>query len=443
MGKEVITVKKWDKVLFLILTLLVIGAVCLCGCERKEEPVKKAPVSQYKSTGDYTDLGDEKLSWEGINALPQKYAGMPTDEAREVVVAFWRYCKTALWMPDARYEVYMDKDGDGVEELQRWMDPGGVYAGLPYVSTATGNIYRVMDFMDEETGVVNVTEAGRDPLIFGGMCSSGCYWAWARVLNSADYRWCNDSVYSRGYLPVGPYTYDLSIVELINFGTQGTDDICAANGEQIMYQSYANMKIADGLIAVWEKNGHTMMCSVAPTVVYNEDGTINGEESYLCVTEQGGIWDPGMSPNGIAYQYEYSLDKKFTFEKLFTKCYIPFTFADLTGEDPIEETEITFSHTEPTITKSQLFAAKVTSNYHLSDVYAYVYDEAGNEVLKHAVRIRVPSTMETKVYRMGTTYTWGNWDDLSADENYTVKVEVQLGTGERPVVYNGQLKIEN
>ena len=425
----------------LIIFALIAAICCLFAC-KEDVPEKKPPVSQYKSTGEYTDLGNDKLSLESLHALPQKYAGMPVDEARETVVAFWRYCKTALWMPDERYEVYMDKDGDGVEELQRWMEPGGVYAGLVYVSTATGNIYRLFDFMDQETGVVNVTEAGRDPNIFGGMCSSGCYWAWARVLNSADYRWCNDSVYSRGYLRVGPYTYPDYWLELINFGDQGTDNVCQDNGEQVMYQSYASMQIADGLIAVWEKNGHTMMCSVAPEVVYNEDGTINGEESFLCVTEQGGVWDPGVSASGIPYQYEYSLDKKFTFAKLYKQCYIPYTFADLTGKDPIEETEITFSHTGETITKNQLFNAKVTCNYHISDVYAYVYDAAGNEVLKHAVRIRVPSTMETKVYKTGTTYTWGNWDTLAAGE-YSIKVEVQLGTGERPVVYEGKLSGEN
>ena len=393
-------------------------------------------MSQYKSTDGYTDLGNDKLSLESLHALPKKYAGMPTDEARETVVAFWRYCKTALWMPDELYDIYEDED-DGTKVWKRCLEPGSVYAGLPYKGTSTGNIYRLFDFMDPETAVVDVSEAGRDVLTFGGMCSSGCYWAWARVMNSADYRWCNDSVYSRGYLLVGPYTYDTSWMKFINFGTQGTDDVCTQNGEQVMYQSYAAMKIADGLIAVWEKNGHTMMCSVAPVVVYNEDGTINGEESYLCVTEQGGSWRDGVSPSGIAYRYEYSLDKKFTFQKLYTTAYIPYTFADLIGTEPIEETEVTFSHSGETITESQIFSAKVTSNYHLSDVYVYVYDKEGNEIYKHVVRIRVPATKETKIYRQGLVYTWGNWEDVSVGD--TVKVEVQLGTGERPVLWEGKL----
>ena len=419
-----------------LVVLLLATLVFLCGCEKEQMPEKKAPVSRYKSTGEYTDLGEHQLTWEALEALPKKKAGMTAQEARQTAVDFWRYCKSALWIPDVKYDIY--KNENGVKVYKRSVEAGQVYGGLPYVSNATGNIYRLLDFMDKETGVVDVTNAGRYPLTFGGMCSSGCYWAWARVMNSADYRWCNDSVYTRGYLPVGPYTYDLSILKLVNDGDMGTDNICADNGEQVMYQSYANMKIADGLIAVWEKNGHTMMCSVAPTVVYNEDGTIDGQKSFLCVTEQGGSWDPGVSKGGIPYEYEYSLDKKFTFTTLFKQCYIPYTFADLTGEEPIEETEVTFHYEGDTITMEQLFGTKVSSNYHLSDIYAYVYDEAGNEILKHAVRIRTPSTKEMKVYRMGNVYTWGSWDELAAGE-YAIKVEVQLGTGERPTVYEGKL----
>ena len=433
--------KKTNRVLWLAL-VVVLAAAVFAGCrEQQRTPVKKDPVSAYKSTGQYKDLGDEKLSQAGLDALPKKYAGMTPAEARNTVNAFWRYCKTALWIPDEKYDIYEDED-DGTKVWKRCLEPGSVYAGLPYKGTSTGNIYRLLDFMDPETGVVDVSEAGANVLTFGGMCSSGCYWAWARVLNSADYRWCNDSVYSRGYLPVGPYTYNLNMIRLVNQGEDGTDNICADNGVQVMYQSYANMDVADGLIAVWEKNGHTMMCSVAPVVVYEDDGvTIDGEKSYLCVTEQGGRWDPGVSPSGIEYRYEYSLDKKFTFEKLFNGCYIPFTFGELIGTDPVEETEIKFSYSGETITEKQLFSAKVTCNYHISDAYVYVYDKDGNEIYKHAVRVRVPSTMELKIHKqVGHVYTWGSWDNVS--EGNSVKVEVQLGTGERLVVYEGKLAVD-
>ena len=417
--------------IFPVLLLVAMVALGLCACSEEE---KSAPtsVSAYKSTGNYTDLGEDQLSWEGLEALPKKRSDMTPQEAREAVMAFWHYCKTALWMPDDRYEIY---NGD---VLKRWVEPGGVYGGLPYVSSATGNIYRLMDFMDPETGVVNVKEAGREPLDFGGMCSSGCYWAWARVMNSADYRWCCDSVVSNGYLRVGPYTYDDYWTRYVEVGGQGTDDVCAENGEQVMYQSYAAMQIGDGGITLWEKNGHTNMCSVAPTVVYNEDGTINGEESWLCIIEQGAIWEEGVSTGGIPYQYERSIERKFTFNKLFTGAYLPFTFGELIGTDPIEETEVTFSYSGETITKEQLFSAKVTSNYNISDVYIYVYDAAGNEIYKHVDRARVPSTREVTIDKLANlVYTWGSWDNVKVGD--TVKVEVQLGTGERPVLWEGKL----
>ena len=429
----------------LLLALLLVGtltATILCACGKNEVKTPGTPVSAYKSKGTYTDLGADQLSWEGLEALPKKRSDMTPQEARETVLAFWRYCKTALWIPDAKYDIY--KEENGVNNLKRTLEQGKVYAGLPYVSNATGSLYRLLDFMDPETGVVNVTEIGQYPLTFGGMCSSGCYWAWARVMNSADYRWCADSVVSRGYLRVGPYTYNDNWTKFVADGIQGTDDVIAENGEQVMYQSYAAMQIGDGGITLCEINGHTNMCSVAPTVVYNDDDTINGDKSWLCIIEQGGIWEEGVSAGGIPYTYERSVERKFTFRQLMEGGYLPFTFGELIGTDPIEETECAFSHSEQTITQKQLFTAKVTSNYNISDVYVYVYDETGTEVLKHAVRAITPSTRELQIHkRVGRCYTWGSWDNLDPNGEYTVKIDVQLGTGERPVVYNGQLIIDN
>lgn len=417
------------------LAILLLVAFCLWGCANSPSEGKE-PVSAYHSTGEYIDLGNDRMTLESLSKLPVKHSAMTTDEAREAVVAFWRYCKTALWIPDERYDIYLEEDG--VSVLKRWMEPGKVYAGMPYITTGAGNIYRLFDFMDPQTGVVDISEAGKYPVLLGNVCSTGCYWAWARVMNSADYSWSQYSVYQKGSLPVGSYTYDLNLLRFHQEGDQGTDDICRANGQQVIYESYAAMEIADGLVTHWEKNGHIMMCSIAPVVVRNEDGTIDGENSYLHIIEQGGRWDPGVSAGGIAYEYEYSLDKKFTFQKLWESQYIPFTFGELNGTDPIEDTEVAFSYSGETITEKKLFSAKVTSNYHISDVYVYIYDKAGNEIFKHVVRARFTSEKEVKISKVvGLTYTWGAWENVS--EGDTVKVEVQLATGERPTVYTGTI----
>ena len=64
--------------------ICMIALLSLCACSKEE--TAPTSVSAYKSVGAYTDLGNEKLSWEGLNALPKKYAGMPTEEARQICV---------------------------------------------------------------------------------------------------------------------------------------------------------------------------------------------------------------------------------------------------------------------------------------------------------------------------------------------------------------------
>ena len=112
------------------------------------------------------------------------------------------------------------------------------------------------------------------------------------------------------------------------------------------------------------------------------------------------------------------------------------------GEDPIEKTECAFSFEGDTITREELFSSKVTSNYSIADIYALVYDQKGNEVYKHAVRCIEANTEELKFTETAAEDAEFNnvetWGQLKTG-TYTVKVIVQLGTGERPTVYEGQL----
>ena len=83
------------------------------------------------------------------------------------------------------------------------------------------------------------------------------------------------------------------------------------------------------------------------------------------------------------------------------------------------------------------------ANYGISDIYAQVYDAKGNEVYKVASRASQAGQMERMFSKVGSNiYTWGSADDLKAGGNYTVKIIVQLGTGERPTVWEGKLIVE-
>ena len=374
-----------------------------------------------------TELMGRRLTWDNINSFPVKSADMTTMELRMLCVDFFRFAKTALWIPDEDFSYIRNKTGS-----QDKMFGGEIYGGLPYIGNGSGNIYRLMDYMDEERGVVDMSEASMHPKLFGNQCSIGSYWGWARVINSADYDWTFHMVASRGFIPVGPFKYN---TEIRSFSEENTAQICEKNGEQTLYKCYAKMLPADGLISSHPAGGHVIMCSVAPHVEYLSDGTIDGKNSYLYIIDQHQRWVEKESEAGMTYQHKNYIDRKFTFEKLFKGFNIPFTFGEFLGTDPVEETECSFGHTESKITVEQLKTTPVTANYGISDVYVYVSDADGKILFYKASRAP-KAGLKTLDF---TKTVYGATFDKYADGNHSVEIVCQLGTGERLSLYTGTL----
>ena len=415
---------------FLIFVFVVLLAVtCLIACGKKQT----TDVSAYKSEGEFKEV-KHMLTQEGIDALPMKHKDMTVAEMRDVVVQFYLYSKQIVWVSGGTLK-YTVSESHGNSQL----NPGIVYEGFPYESKATGNIYRLMDFMDPQTGVVDVAKWGENPQLAGNQCSSSTYWAWARVMNSSkDYLYTRYMTRTRNFIPIGDYTYDFEIEEWLD--TYGTREVVADNGEQKMFECYALTQPADGFVYCNGGIGHTIIVTGETVVVRNEDGTINGEESYIIYSDQNNASKNGSNAEGDEFIYFGKYNNKRTFAKLFETYYIPFTFKEFIGEDPVEDTEVSCSHTGSTITKEQLFSTKVTSNYAISDTYAAVYNKDGVEVYKVAVRATVPSVYEMTITCDNAnkdTTVWGTWDDVKS--GYTVKIFTQLGTGERPVLWEGKL----
>ena len=182
-----------------------------------------------------------------------------------------------------------------------------------------------------------------------------------------------------------------------------------------------------------------IMCASVPHVEYIA-GTeeIDGEKSYLYIIDQHQAWVEGTNADGDTFLYKNYVDRKMTFNQLFKDSYLPFTFAEFLGTNPIEETECTFSHTGDTITVKELFATKVTANYGISDIYAVVKDASGKEVYRHAIRAKNGNSDALLLVRNADNIdTWGTLDISSGE--FTVEVIAQLSTGERPTVYTGKL----
>ena len=170
-------------------------------------------------------------------------------------------------------------------------------------------------------------------------------------------------------------------------------------------------------------------------MVRNEDGTINGRESYIHFIDQTHHWEEKQRENGDIYNIKANIDGKYTFAELYENNYIPFTFAEFVGLDPVEDGECIFSYTGSEITILKLKQVIVTSNYGMSDLYAIIRDGKNNVVYTAVQRMNSASIMQTV---FGETIDSTKMAEY-ADGNYTVEVVAQLSNGERPVLYCGKL----
>lgn len=421
------------RILALLLCLITLLSLAACGNKPNDqtEPTKETtPVDTYP----YPQI-NTKLTRDALNALPVKSDNMTIQQMRETCVQFMRFSKTALWTPNNNMQ-FLKNTSDATDEITK----GIVYAGLPYVGRGgCGNVYRMLDNINEETGVMDMKEAIAFPALFGNHCSSCTYWAWSRVISSVSHAFTASINNNNGYLRIGPYTYDDSIPEFSD--THTTTMVCQDNGLNTMCQSYAQLHLADGLVNYIPGGGHVIMVSSEPHVEYVGD-QIDPAASYITVLDQGQTWEEYVNEAGDKAQVKARVDSKVTFLQLFKDSYIPFSFAEFLGTKPVEKTQCRINLSGDSVSSSQLFRALVTSNFGISDIYVTLKNADNKEVYRLVVRADSAGLKEVNINRSVTNaFSWGDYDSLSGE--YAAEVSVQLSTGERPVVYSGKVTMES
>jgi hypothetical protein len=211
-----------------------------------------------------------------------------------------------------------------------------------------------------------------------------------------------------------------------------TTTIANENCAETMFLSYGEMKMADGLVN-YNEAGHAMMVYRDPVVVIGPNNKIDGASSYVQIIDQYGSWVESTTEDGVTYTHKDYVGRKMTFNQLLQDGYLPFTFAEFQGTDPIEETECLYSHTSNTINMQQLMAATVTANYSISDVFVCLKD-GDKTVIRDVYRADTVGVKTTNIYKALSTKQWSEY----ASKGYTVEISVQLGTGECPVIYTGK-----
>ena len=434
------------KIVAVFLLLCTLRPLCACSSGLEEASTDPATAPSEKTAEEKKEITysvPAPLTWEDINAIPIATSDMSSEELRKICVDYFRLQTSFQWTPNKSFS-YIIRSGNSERKFQ----PGKIYGGIPYVTSSKGggNLYLWMEHYDEKTGVLDLSKmSGQDLMdLLGNHCAHGAFWGWTRVVNSAEIRGTRTLSHKNGCLAVGPYKFD---PELEEYSTEdpekGTDKVCKTNGEQVMYQSYAKLLPADGINASHTGNWHVRMISQAANVVYNTDGTIDGEKSYVLCIEQASSPKEYTCPDGTVAQIMSCVDKKYSFASMYKGGYIPFTFAEFLGTDPVEKAEVTLDLDQSTVTAEMLQGATVSSNYSISHVTVQAVDEKG-EVLYRYVKKFIPSDtggnaiictslpME-KAIIPATLNRFANKDDV------TVRILCRVSNGEEPVIWEGKL----
>ncbi len=281
------------------------------------------------------------------------------------------------------YRWVWDKDGNGRitsadrDNVDKYIRQGEYFGGIPYkANPASGNLYRWLEYYDENTGVMEMSRAivengGYDETganspyakIMYNHCTSGAQWGWNRVINSVNAKMTTYVNVYNGYIPVGGFTYGFEHEgtkythrDIIAFGVTDTDttdynnpvgydtenvitDWNTANGPDAMFNCYAKLQPGDCLLS----DGHCLMVAEVNPVYIESGGTkiIDSTKSTVRVIEQIEGWafdydnrntatGKGTTMKGAPYtrQGRIATDGTYTFKYLQDETYLPFTFLE-------------------------------------------------------------------------------------------------------------------
>ena len=300
---------------------------------------------------------------ERLAAIPIANASMTETQLRQICVDFIRLGAEFpfKFRDDFVYTIESQK-------RPRRLLGGKIYGGIPYVSRGAGNLYRWAEVYDPETGTLGRDSDIYDNIrLFGNACSGAASMAWARVVTSAYLGYTMFMTEANGFLPVGPYRYPKeNITRFIRNDPNEVccKTVCAFNGEQTMFESYAQMQPADGLVC----DGHVRMNCAVPTVVRNPDGTIDPDRSCTFIHEQTCYTSHRnqlrITPEGSHYVAQGRVQYHNTFRQLLTEGYLPFTFPEFKDPSLVQPARIRLA-VEP-----ELADRVLTANYPISDIFA-------------------------------------------------------------------------
>ncbi len=417
--------------------LLALALLCLSACggsnlKIPEETAEETAAPAEKPARTFT-VG-KPYTRADLSAIPIASNTMTEEELRSICLSFARMQGTIPWIASDNIKYPLEtttSDANGNMNFKN----GVVYGGLPYTS-AGSNLYTFFDYYDEETGLLDPAVYKRVGASIGNNCCTALFWAWSRVSSSITFTITQNMTPTRGIVPLGDYRIDRSLSSYKNYTTY---KICHDNGEQTMYESYALLKLADGVVMNNQgdpdlKGNHTMMCSILPEVVRNADGTIDGDKSFVHVVEQHEVLRDITLENGLQVRCEAGINTKFTFRALYNKGYVPFSIPEILDPSTVQKAAVAFPVEEGgTLTLAQWQESAMTANYAFSRMDVTLTGENG------AVYDFTFYTKGVAQFTWDLTSTGVTMDRQIKKGSYAITVTALVGNGETLPVFSGTL----
>ena len=431
--------KKWIALILCVLTVL-----SLFGCGEKAPESTQTPKRDYSAFAGY--VHDPKTWYDELMALPIANENMSEDELRQLCVAAMRFNLTFPWTPtmDINYSFTL------LERTSEVSLPANktAYSGLFYCNNnARGNVWKALRYYDPETGAMDIEAMGGQLLsVLSSACARGCEWGWGRVSNSTGLETMSSySQYNSNIALVGSYSYAPGKYAFGN--GSGTQDIIRDNGEDVIVDSYAVMKPADGVYS--SSSYHVMMVADNPVIVYDKDGKIDREESYVLVLEQDAVGTKTekknyTQENGKVMRPLGGVDNKYTFQDLLDKGYIPFTVKELIGQEPVEAgdswigSQTTRIENGTDMVLSDVLTKTLFTNYAICTIEAQVKDPEGKVLLTGYC------DNQTTPYTYHAFISNGDFEEAAAsyaNGKNTVHIYVRMSNGELKEAFTTILKV--
>ena len=306
-------------------------------------------------------------------------------QRRDIAEHYMRQMLSILWSPEE--DIFYTTASKGSPEKadpekQFLLRADRVYRGVPY-SFAGSTLAAFTDYAQPDGNIYKVSGLSWKALNgssksarIGNDGSSALALAWCQVGNSVKIMSTNNMTMDYGFLPVGNYKTTTKKLE-------DTKKYCSANGESVMFDCYAQLLKADGLVA----NGHVMMV-VSTDVIYNEDGSISGD-STVTILEQSKehflneihSFDEAL---GQEVYHIGGIDLVYTFSQLYEKGFLPITCKELTDPSEVREAKVGDSDRDPKL--ETCLSGFIDCNHHIDTLTITIYDQEDNQVQEAAIR---------------------------------------------------------